>query len=559
MEIYTHARDQGRIMRAITSVVPTSLLQPRRLKFLIVTASALMLISLVSLYPGNENIQPTNPSMNAVDALKKVAAPPKKGAPPAAAPACLQWLAGSCIAWDGTPPPGATAGQPPPGPQPGNPYEAPPQPHIIMKAPCNASECCRHFYPGNKDVGLGSMYDPRCTLEYPPHPNCIPSFACSYCCKTPLNGACPMKDRTCNSLKDKEIKKILKEFEKKNKTEEAKKKHQRQDNIHGDKEARDQTSRAKKAEETVKVKAKAEGQSHQGKGRSGRDAQEKSVVASDDFPGTNITQKIEKVLGFDRPSAKPLPKIQYRAPCNSTDCCKHFFPGNDNVGLSSMYDPKCVVQLPPHQDCIEFFMCSYCCKKPMDGACPMKGRPCEELSKSAVKQIFDKAEKQKEEEKEAEEKANAASNVPTPAPTSPKPTPHYTAPCTNDRCCENFWPGSQYDKVCEPGGIGHQGCVGGYACIYHMHAHATSGRSKQAMREDEAYDLSGFNVGNAIRNQENTFMTNVVEEDNEISRSMRQSQEASQSRELAQEMEEQKQRAEELMREVAESRQHLQG
>eukprot|EP00468_Gymnochlora_sp_CCMP2014_P002442 CAMPEP_0167760884 /NCGR_PEP_ID=MMETSP0110_2-20121227/11842_1 /TAXON_ID=629695 /ORGANISM="Gymnochlora sp., Strain CCMP2014" /LENGTH=227 /DNA_ID=CAMNT_0007647461 /DNA_START=158 /DNA_END=838 /DNA_ORIENTATION=+ len=166
-------------------------------------------------------------------------APPKmaaKSPPPASV--CLQWLAGSCVEWNGPPPPGSGAAPPPPPSGGGGggkgsssssgasssseagstADEYKPKPKPVYKAPCNTTDCCKHFFPGDKNVGLSSMWDPSCTIIFPPHAHCLIGFMCSFCCTTPHNGACPIDNHSCDSMSAKKVKKIL-EIGKKQKEE----------------------------------------------------------------------------------------------------------------------------------------------------------------------------------------------------------------------------------------------------------------------------------------------------------------------------------------------------
>ncbi|GAB5357727.1 hypothetical protein AAMO2058_000399300 [Amorphochlora amoebiformis] len=221
-------------------------------------------------------------------------------------------------------------------------------------------------------------------------------------------------------------------------------------------------------------------------------------------------------------------KYDRRAPCNSSSCCEYFFPGNKLVGLGSMFDPRCVIDFPPHVNCVPGFMCSYCCKLPLNGACPMKDRMCNSLNKKKIAAIFEEqreeeakkaeeekkikekklakqrkeaAKKKEEQEKVDEEKAKARkkavarakakgetpppTDAPTPRPTryptaepTPRHTKFYTPPCKNNACCQSYWPGSVYDTGCTPGKIGHEGCVGGFACAYHKHRRNEGGNAE---------------------------------------------------------------------------------
>lgn len=269
---------------------------------------------------------PATPKKSSAKAAKSV---PAKGPSPTAAPECLQWLAGSCISWNGPPPDWAPGGPGAPAPAPAgkggkapppeaNPYATPPPtPKPVYRAPCNSSACCRHFFPGNKDVGLGSMYDPRCVLDLPPHPNCIGFFMCSYCCNKPLNGACPMKSRTCDSLDAKKIKEILSDAQKKEEEEEK--------------------------EEAEKKKKHAE-----------QELKKKREAAAAKLKKSNQKGHHSKATEPPTPFPTPEPTIpkDNKAPCKTNSCCNYFWPG-------SKFNKMCEPGQEGHLGCVAGFSCIY--------------------------------------------------------------------------------------------------------------------------------------------------------------------------------------------------------
>mmetsp|Transcript_25004 Transcript_25004/g.34804 ORF Transcript_25004/g.34804 Transcript_25004/m.34804 type:complete len:435 (-) Transcript_25004:331-1635(-) len=304
-----------------------------------VVAFVLMMASMTN-YPTEEtHIQPV------MDAESKAAPAP---------PTCLQWLAGNCVSWNGKPPPGSGPPPPPPmssggggggggggGSQPdANPYAPPPKPHIVYRAPCNTSECCRHFFPGNKNVGLSSMYDPRCVLDLPPHENCIEFFMCSFCCKVPLNGACPMKDRTCNSLSEKKIKKILADAQKEEeeKSKEAQKRK-------AEKEAEE---KKKKSEEKTKKEENAK------KNEEEKKKEEKMMKADHkkDIHWTAFPTPLPTLDPTHKPTPAPTASPAWRPPCKDDGCCNHYWPG-------SIFDEQCKPGGQGHLGCVGGFTCIY--------------------------------------------------------------------------------------------------------------------------------------------------------------------------------------------------------
>eukprot|EP00954_Amorphochlora_amoebiformis_P028839 1392288-Amorphochlora_amoeboformis.AAC.1 len=163
----------------------------------------------------------------AVDAIKKNAkAPPA----PAPAPQCLQWLAGNCMEWNGAPP-----GPPAPAPGP--------------SGSSNSGSQSKSSYGGGGSSGSeggsssGGGYIPTpahkvetgkaethkygaTDLERYHRQTKLIFWRCmqiegplATVRAAPLNGACPMKDRMCNSLNKKKIAAIFEE----QREEEAKK------------------------------------------------------------------------------------------------------------------------------------------------------------------------------------------------------------------------------------------------------------------------------------------------------------------------------------------------
>jgi len=256
-----------------------------------------------------------------------------KAAPAPAPLECLQWMAGNCITWNG-PAPGAPSGGGGPAPMP---YPTPPPtPKIVYKKPCNTTECCQRFWQGSKTVGMTSAYDPTCASDIvPPHVDCLDGFHCTYCCKEPLNAACPMQDRHCKDLTGKKFErelKKLKELEDHKKDEEESHK-QREKLAKARREAADE-----KIKETRIKEAKREQEELE---KVQESKQKKTRIVASKKAAEDKVEIAQLTLEPTRfPTMEPTQKpVNYEPPCSHESCCHHYWIG-------STFDATCA---PPKQ------------------------------------------------------------------------------------------------------------------------------------------------------------------------------------------------------------------
>mmetsp|Transcript_3875 Transcript_3875/g.7387 ORF Transcript_3875/g.7387 Transcript_3875/m.7387 type:complete len:350 (+) Transcript_3875:50-1099(+) len=318
-----------------------------------VFVAATIVIGLVSLN------SPTidDPSLLDMEAVAEAQAKVSQAKAPAPAPLeCLQWLAGNCVSWNG-PAPGAPAGGGGGGPAP-MPYPTPPPtPKIVYKQPCNTTECCQRFWPGSKTVGMTSAYDPTCASDIvPAHVDCLDGFHCTYCCKTPLNGACPMPDRLCKDLTGKKFQKELKRL----KEAEDKKKDEEESHKHREKQAK-----AKREEEDERIRearikeAKHEQEELQ---KVQESKQKKTRIVASKKAAEDKIEIAQLTLEPTRfPSMQPTQKpVNYQPPCSHESCCKHYWIG-------SSFDESCAPPKQGHVGCVAGFACAYHHKKHHSG------------------------------------------------------------------------------------------------------------------------------------------------------------------------------------------------